>query len=705
MTLTHDQIDLINAPLHSSILLSGDAGTGKSTAAALRLQHMVKSGVPGESILVLVPQRSLAGSYYDQVLSTEFPSGGQPVILTFNGLTQRMITLFWPLIAETAGFRSAKKPFKFLTIETAQYHLAKMVEPLIGQGYFESLTLDPNRLYSQILDNLNKSAIVGFPPSEIADRLTQAWVGKPAQANIYKQAQDCALLFRDFCLAHNLLDFSLQLTLFTQFLWPSLICKEYIRKNYQHLIYDNIEEDYPVAHDFVRELLPDLESALLIQDTDGGFRSFLGADPVSASNLGSECTGKLRFTQSFVTSGEIREFQNALKVSILHRRFDDKDIKLSPRSHSIHAFRFYPEVIDWAISEIRALIDEHHVPPGEIAVLTPYLSDALRFAFSARFNSSTIPFTTYRPSRSLYNEPAVKTILTLVKLAHPSWGLQTSSHEIRTAFAYAIQACDYTRGDLIARSLVRKNNKQWVMNPFDQLIPDMQERITFTVGEYYESIRNWFQTNQESAANDLDHWISRLFGELLSQKGYGYHDDFDAAASISHLIDSCRKFRTIFVTDKPDPGINPGQEYVRVLEKGILAAQSYLSLSEQESTDAVFLGPAFSFLMRNKPVTYQFWLDIGSQGWWARLDQPLTQPYVLNRNWQHGKQWTDVEEFENNQKTLARITNGLLHHCREHVYLCSISLNERGLEERGQLMLALQTIRRIQARQNAADIV
>jgi len=224
----------------------------------------------------------------------------------------------------------------------------------------------------------------------------------------------------------------LQLTLFTQFLWPSLICKEYIRKNYQHLIYDNIEEDYPVAHDFVRELLPDLESVLLIQDTDGGFRSFLGADPVSASNLGSECAGKLRFTQSFVTSAEIREFQNALKVSILHRRFDDKDIKLSPRSHSIHAFRFYPEAIDWAISEIRALIDEQLVPPGEIAVLTPYLSDALRFAFAARFNSSTIPFTTYRPSRSLYNEPAVKTILTLVKLAHPSWGLQTSSHEIRT---------------------------------------------------------------------------------------------------------------------------------------------------------------------------------------------------------------------------------------------------------------------------------
>ena len=93
---------------------------------------------------------------------------------------------------------------------------------------------------------------------------------------------------------------------------------------------------------------------------------------------------------------------------------------------------------------------------------------------------------------------------------------------------------------------------------------------------------------------------------------------------------------------------NSGREYVSVLEKGILAAQSYSAQTIQESSDAVFLGPAFSFLMRNKPVTCQFWLDIGSQGWWARLDQPLTHPYVLNRNWQPNQQWTDNEEYAAN---------------------------------------------------------
>jgi len=705
MRVTAEQEAIIQAPVNGSLLLTGPAGTGKSTAAALRLQHLVESGVPGESILVLVPQRSLANPYYAQAHSPSFPPGGQPTILTFNGLTQRMITLFWPLIAGAAGFRSEKEPFRFLTIETAQYYLAALVEPLMEQGYFESLTIDHNRLYGQILDNLNKSAIVGFPPNETAERLTQAWVGKPAQAINYQQAQECALKFREFCLANNFMDFSLQLTVFNSHLWPSLICREYIHKNYQHLIYENIEEDYPVAHDFVRELLPGLTSALLIQDSEGGFRSFLGADSVSSSNLCGQCTGKVTFSDSLVQSTPINEFETLLRSSIHSKRLEPDQYQLPAVSNTLESFRFYPEAIDWVITEIRSLIHDHDVPPGEIAVLTPYLSDSLRFSFATRFEGSHLPFSTYRPSRSLYDEPAVKTILTLTKLAHPSWQMPISQQDIRSAFTRSIQACDFARADLVSRTLVRTSSQQWTLNEFSTLKPEMQERVTYSVGEYYESLRDWLTKNGETSSNELDHWISRLYGEVLSQPGFGLHDDYDAAATVTHLIDSCRKFRSIFLPVGKEDTWRPGREYVRVLEKGILAAQSYSTQTMQESSEAIFLGPAFSFLMRNKPVAYQFWLDVGSQGWWARLDQPLTHPYVLSRNWELGQQWTDNDEYESNQQTLARLTTGLLRRCRERVNLCSISINERGLEERGHLMLALQSIQRMRAQQKGGGNV
>ncbi len=692
--LTEEQGIIVRAPLQGSIFLQGKAGTGKTTAGVNRMLHLVQSGCAADSILVMVPQRSLAHDYYTAVHHPDYPAAGHPSILTFGGLAQRMVSLFWPVIAKAAGFKKPAKPPKFLTLETAQYYLAGIVEPLVEKGYFDSVTIDPNRLYSQILDNLNKSAVVGFPPTEITGRLTEAWVGKPTQVTIYEQAQECALLFRNFCFQHNLLDFSLQLSVFQNFLWPSLICRKYLQNTFKHLIYDNIEEDIPIAHDMVADFLPGLESALLIMDSDAGFRTFLGADPISAFQLSKLCSGSMNFTDSFTSSADLQVLESNLAASIVNRTGSNKKIQLNS-TFDVESFRFYPEAIDWACRVIRQLMDQDSVEPADIAVLTPFLSDSLRFTFATGFNDSGIPFLTYRPSRSLRDEPIIQAIMTLVKISNPSWGLKPSKQDVRNAFMCSIEGCDMVRAELLTQMLYSPALSPVFLKPFGPVKPEMQTRITYVVGERYEQLREWISSNQESGNEELAHWISRLFGEVLSQPGFGIHSDFDAAALVSRLIESCKGFRNGTIA----PGGKPqqfGKEYARVLSSGILAAQSLSTWVQQSQTNSVFLSPAFSFLMSNRPVRFQFWIDIGSHGWWSRLDQPLTQPYVLNRNWQRGQKWTDEDEFHNNQRSLLNVTSGLLRRCREHVYLCTIGLNEQGVEERGALVMAVQDLLRRQ---------
>lgn len=694
--MTAEQLSVATSPLSGSLLINGDAGTGKSTAGAYRLRYLVEQSIPGDSILVLVPQRSLASPYFSQIQSIDFPSSSMPSILTFGGLAQRMISLFWPVIARNAGFSSPNKPCKFLTLETAQYYLASLVDPLLQQGYFDSLTIDPNRLYSQIIDNLNKSAVVGFPPSEISSRLTQAWSGKPSQSIIYQQGQECALLFRDYCLKNNLLDFSLQLSVFVNHLWPSLVCKKYLQKTYRHLIYDNVEEDIPVAHDIVEEWLPELDSALLIQDTGGGYRTFLGADPQSSQRFFDLCSNKINFLTSHVKTTALDNLEHALNESLLEHKLVNHYYSIdSILPFSIHSFRFYPEVLQWVVSEIQELIEKEHIEPFNIAVLTPFLSDALRFSFSSRFSEAGIPFSTYRPSRSLIDEPAVQTILTLTKLANPGWELKPTQQQVRSALMGSITGCDLVRADLLAKMLYRPaDDPAKPLKSFDNVNPEMQSRITFSIGEKFEKLRTWLMENSTQSIGVLDHWISRLFGEMLSQSGFALHNDFDSANAISQLIESCRKFRQVLQPSDDLQVVGSAREYIRVLEQGILAAQSLTAWTERSKSNAVFLSPAFSFLMTNRPVKYQFWIDIGSQGWWSRLDQPLTQPFILNRNWPKGKIWTDFDEVNNNQQTLARITAGLIRRCSSHIYMCTLGYNEQGMEERGALLMAMQNILR-----------
>jgi hypothetical protein len=126
-----------------------------------------------------------------------------------------------------------------------------------------------------------------------------------------------------------------------------------------------------------------------------------------------------------------------------------------------------------------------------------------------------------------------------------------------------------------------------------------------------------------------------------------------------------------------------------MVNDGVIAAQ-YVRDWGEEPADSVFLAPAYTFLIRNQPVDVQFWLDIGSPSWYQRLDQPLTQPYVLSRNWREGESWDAEDELAASQDTLLRLSMGLLNRCRESVYLGMSQMDIRGYENRGLLLRILQ---------------
>ncbi len=690
--LTPQPQTIIDLPLSGRISLYGEAGSGKTSTAVLRMLSLIESGIPADSILVLVPQRSLAEPFNEIVYDPAFPGGGQPAILTIGGLAQRMLSVFWPLVSIKAGFANPQKPPVFLTLETAQYHLAGLIEPLLQKGYFESVVIDPNRLYSQILDNLNKSAVVGFDLGEIASRLTSAWGGKPAQTIIYQQAQECAQLFRDFCLKENLLDFSLQISIFKNLLNEEEAYQEYFTHAYRHLIYDNAEEDYPVAHDLVAGWLKYFESVLIVSDEEGGMRTFMGADPTSAEKLRKECEQEYIFQGSLVKNKGLELLEDALQNSLCHQRsMENLDAEIQ-KSFTIRSFRFYPQGMDWIVEQVNQLIKEQKAVPEEIAILTPFLSDSLRFALDSRFEEAGIRGSTFRPSRGLRDEPAVKTVLTLVKLAFPGLQMKPSRDEIRNAMLLVLEDCDYIRAALISQILF--SVASGTLRSFDPVKKEMQQRLTYLLGERFERLRLWLEDYRSAETFELDLFIARLFGEVLSQPGYRFHVNFDAAAAINRLVESARKFRQVMQSDSSISLEELNSDYIHLVESGILSAQYIGDWSARSRQGSVLISPAFSFLMSNRPMRYQFWLDIGSQGWWTRLDQPLTQPYVLNRNWFPQAVWTDAHETNASQQALLRITSGLIRRCREHVFMCTLGVNEQGSEERGALMIAVQSILR-----------
>jgi len=692
MDLSRDQIKIIESDLDSTMFLYGPAGTGKSTAGLERLNYLVRNGIPGNRILLLFPQRTLSAIYQDAINSIAFQGNSLPVIATFGGLARRTIELYWPLIvSETGHFNPGKLP-TFLTLESTLYFISQLITPLIAdEGYFSSVTIQRNRLFSQILDNLNKAAIHGFPHTEISERLQSSWIGDPAQLSIFQDAQNAAALFREYCYQYNLLDYSLQVEIFVNHLIHHDTVKTHFKKQYKHLIYDNVEEDVPVAHDFIEDMLPTLDSSLLIYDLDAGYRSFLGASPSGGKKLADLCINKIELSQSYVVSPALVQFNTLLSSSLGAKSLSIENIEPSiTDTVSVNFHPYYPQMITWVASKINELV-KSGTSPDEIVVMAPFLSDSLRFLLSSELDSHQIKSTSHRPSRALRDEPVTRCLLTLSALAHPDWKIQPTIHELSFAFMQFFGNFDLTRSYLLAKHCFQTSSKEACLADFENFPTELQERITFSAGNRYQALVNWLGDYRNQSPQPLDHFLIRLFGELLSQPGYGYHNNFDKCQISEQIIDSIRKFRLSAGEVLEFTNLDLGSEYYRMVKSGILANQYPRSWTRRPE-DAVYLTPAYTFLLSNTPADYQFWLDVGSRGWYERIFQPLTNPHVLNRDWKIGLPWRDDEEFALNHESLDRLSSGLIRRCRKGIFFCLTNTDERGFEQKGLLVQSLNKV-------------
>ncbi|MEO8609055.1 MAG: UvrD-helicase domain-containing protein [Chloroflexota bacterium] len=689
MNLIRAQRRVAEENFQTSIFLEGVTGTGKTTAAIERVKNLIREGVPPESILILVPQPALALPYREGLRRARTLKGASVQTTTFSALAAQTVDLFWPLIAEDVGFADPLDRPHFLSLELVQYYMTHFIAPEIrDKDYFNSVPINPNRLHTQIVDNLNKAALVGFPHEDIGRKLKDAWTGDAKQAHIYDDAQACANLFRELCRQHNLIDFSFQMEIFKNYLWQMEQPKRYLFDQYRHLIIDNVEEDTPLAHDILKDWLYKCDSAVVIYDTEGGYRRFLGADPLDAYSLKTDCIVHIELDKARVMTPELEAFQVEFARSL--KRPDAGVAKADAREAIAYSdsTKYLPQMIDWTADNISSLIHNDGASPGDIVILSAFLPDAMRFALQTRLNERDIPNRSHRPSRALREEPAARTLITLSKLAHPAWAIVPDKFDVAYALTASIAELDLVRARLLTDILFRNGQ----LLPFEQIKDvKIQSRITFELAARYERLRLWLEKISQADALPLDMFFSRLFGEMLSQPGFDFHQDYDAARTTANLVDSARNFRQ--TVGKIEPDLELASEYVRMVDSGAIANQ-YMREPGKRDQDAVLIAPAFTFLMNNVPVNYQFWLNVGASGWGQRLDQPLTHAYVLSRQWEEGDKWEDPEEFQANQETIYLLASGLIRRCRKKIFLGFSEYGEQGVEQRGSLLLAVQSMLR-----------
>jgi hypothetical protein len=677
-------LDRLVAPTAGRLWIESPQGPIARQLMLHRLQGWLNQGVPPRQILVLLPQRDRREQYRSTLASSlKDPSKAAAVgIQTYYGLASKAVRLLWPDVAAAAGFAHPLDPPVFLTYETAQYLMSQIVQPLLGEGFFEGMAMRPQRILSQLLDNLNKAAVNGYPMQEVGARLKSAWGGEREDLLTFDQVQVCIDRFRDHCLQHNLLDVSLAVDLFHRFLREREACAAYLA-HYRFLAVEGVEESVPVAQDFLAHQLSLSDSALMVYRRHGGFRVFLGVDPIGAARLQEGCDETLQIPSQDHPVDHLAE----------HIITDLDDLSGDGSSQRPHAeiaattvasiaARHRAGMIEAVAKTAVELVEAGAAEPGQIAIVAPYADGVLRFVLQQALRAKGIPFSVVRRFESLREEPLVRGALALAALAHDDWTMRPHSWDVAEGLSIALDL-DPVRAAILGRAAYDRGKGE--LRSIAQLSQgDLAERLTPGQMQGYEGLWSWLQRLRGGESMPLDHLLRRLFGEVLSRPDLDPGD----GTLFARFIASAEAFR------KTAPalgleGRQVGERYAEMVSEGVVAAAYETPMAQAASDEVLIVAPVTTYLLDERQVRFQFWLDIGSIHWWAPPHQPLTNPHVLARDWPQGQTWTDRLDFGQRNDVLGRLVRGLCARVTQTVYLCWSELEAAGEPQDSPLLHAV----------------
>jgi hypothetical protein len=490
-----------------------------------------------------------------------------------------------------------------------------------------------------------------------------------------------ALAFRAFCLQHSVVDFSLLIDSYARHLMRLPTYEGYIAARYRHVLADNVEENPPVAHDLLRALLPGCDSALIVEDDPGGFRLFLGADPASARELASACDVVDAMPAPQQRAGALA-FGERIALQFEGASANDRARIEAP---VMVAEKYWSGMLTRVAARVIALVDSGAAPES-IAVLAPFVEDVLRFELTEALASRGIALRVLRPSRPLFDHPAVRACVTLARLAHPHWQLPVTAPEVARALSLALHGLDVPRAQLLADAALKAKPGG---------LPVIEDQALWTrVGmrffERYSTLAAWVSAGRNAGAR-IDLFWQQLFSEVLSLPGFGLHHDHDAAGACATLISSARTFHDALDAVPALAGTGDAAlEYVELLRIGVMAATP--PAAGAPASAGVLLAPVYTFLTHDLRAEHQIWLDVSTLAWYQRLRQPLTHPHLLSRRVPAGAVWTEQQEHQTQRAMTARVIRSLTLRCAGSLTLAQSQLSLTGNEDDGPLARAARNV-------------
>ena len=555
-----------------------------------------KNNYRSKNILFLVPNSIIKLNYMRDI---NLPFSEELKITTYSHFVQSELIKYWPIVVKNCNqIKKDKISPSFISPSLSEYIIKSYVKKMREEeNYFEDIVGTDKSICRNIMDNLSKACFNNFDINSIGEKIYDTKKNRnDLNRYSYSQMQEIIDYYVETLFLEGIIDNSLSIYLYNNFLLNNKDYKEKLKKEYKYLIVDSLENSSVSEGNLIDELVQSVEDAYIFYDKSKDYSSFKNVDiKYIEENI---------LKRHFSEHSEDKFIFDEINIQTLYK--EKNKINIDENSH------LYDEMIEAVGNKIEELIRSGK-NLKDIVIISPINNSILDYKICNKLKEKNIEIQNTKMDSKIIDHPYANALVVatciFLNLQH------FIKEEEYINFIEVLFEVNKIRAIKIYNT--RHENEEY------------KNLIEFIRNKEKESLR-----------------ISEFLLQFYIEKMLNLKNGKENVQFCKEII----KQGDIFSEILEDLNINKKEKheiFIKCLKENINDYYMSSDMEDMKKSNKIIIATPYTYINANINRKIQLWLDIGSNVWNMKIEKDISNPLVLRKSF---KKKIYSDEMEENYK-------------------------------------------------------
>ena len=555
-----------------------------------------KNNYRSKNILFLVPNSITKLNYMRDI---NLPFSEELKITTYSHFVQSELIKYWPIVVKNCNqIKKDKISPSFISPSLSEYIIKSYVKKMREEeNYFEDIVGTDKSICRNIMDNLSKACFNNFDINSIGEKIYDTKKNRnDLNRYSYSQMQEIIDYYVETLFLEGIIDNSLSIYLYNNFLLNNKDYKEKLKKEYKYLIVDSLENSSVSEGNLIDELMQSVEDAYIFYDKSKDYSSFKNVDiKYIEENI---------LKRHFSEHSEDKFIFDEINIQTLYK--EKNKINIDENSH------LYDEMIEAVGNKIEELIRSGK-NLKDIVIISPINNSILDYKICNKLKEKNIEIQNTKMDSKIVDHPYANALV------------------VATCIFLNLQHFIKEEEYINFIEVLFKVNKIRAVKIYN----------TRHENEEYKNLIEFIRNKEKENLRISEFLLQFYIEKMLNLKNGKENVQF-----CKEII----KQGDIFSEILEDLNINKKEKheiFIKCLKENINDYYMSSDMEDMKKSNKIIIATPYTYINANINRKIQLWLDIGSNVWNMKIEKDISNPLVLRKSF---KEKIYSDEMEENYK-------------------------------------------------------